>query len=298
MDFSQLRYFQKIAELQHLTRAANELHVSQPALSKVLKTLETELGSTLFDRKGKGMELNEAGRIMKQYTDVILDAMNQAQKELEEYRQTDHATITISTRIAFELLVEAIAEFRRIHPSAKFDIVTDVLLEDSVDTHSDITFFSGMTPAENENTGTLLGESIRLAVAQDHPLARQEQVSLTELSQADYIACAPLDSTLNKMNGLYCEMAGFCPRIAMITPTSHALLMMVQENVGIAMVPEISWIGKMEGQYRIKLLKIINPECRRYIKIRWKTKGSVSKGAVLFREFLIAYFREKFSGAL
>ena len=63
MELLQLIYFDKVAELQHMTRAAQELHLAQPALSKMIKTLETELGVTLFDRIGKRIVLNQNGVI-------------------------------------------------------------------------------------------------------------------------------------------------------------------------------------------------------------------------------------------
>ena len=62
IELQQLEYFKKVAELEHITRAANELRLAQSALSKTIKSIETKLGSPLFDRRNKRIYLNEIGR--------------------------------------------------------------------------------------------------------------------------------------------------------------------------------------------------------------------------------------------
>ena len=67
MNLQQLEYFRVVATLEHITKAANVLHIAQPALSKIIKTLERELGLQLFDRVGKNIVLNENGKILLKY---------------------------------------------------------------------------------------------------------------------------------------------------------------------------------------------------------------------------------------
>ena len=72
MNFLQLSYFKKVAELEHISQAANELYISQPALSKSVHLLEEEIGYPLFTREGTGIRLNENGRILYRYACRIL----------------------------------------------------------------------------------------------------------------------------------------------------------------------------------------------------------------------------------
>ena len=83
MEITHLRYFKKTAELEHITKAAQELHVAQPSLSRTISMLEDELKVKLFNRKGKSIELNEYGIIVLNHTNRIL-------KELEAGNVPQH----------------------------------------------------------------------------------------------------------------------------------------------------------------------------------------------------------------
>ena len=82
MDIHSLIYFKKVAELQHFTRAAEELRVAQPSLSRTISALETELGVKLFDRVGKNVTLNRFGEILLRHTNAILQEMQDISTEL------------------------------------------------------------------------------------------------------------------------------------------------------------------------------------------------------------------------
>ena len=80
MEIHTLTYFKKVAELQHITRAAEELRVAQPSLSRTIAGLEAELGVRLFQRSGKNIRLNRSGEIVLHHTNRIL-------RELQELRE-------------------------------------------------------------------------------------------------------------------------------------------------------------------------------------------------------------------
>jgi LysR family transcriptional regulator, transcription activator of glutamate synthase operon len=91
----QLKYFKKIAEAQSMTRVAEEIHISQSALSKTIRTLETELGVKLFDREGKYIKLNENGKIFLKYVNRNLQSLEDAKKELSDYNSNRNQDIII-----------------------------------------------------------------------------------------------------------------------------------------------------------------------------------------------------------
>ena len=79
-----LRYFQKIAELQHITRAAEILHISQPSLSHIVKVMEIELGVPLFERRGRNIVLTHYGEILLLHTNHIMEELDAAKRFFEE----------------------------------------------------------------------------------------------------------------------------------------------------------------------------------------------------------------------
>ena len=96
IDLHSLIYFKKVAELQHLTRAAEELRVAQPSLSRTIAGLEAELGVKLFDRVGKGIVLNRNGAILLRHTNSVLRELADAQAELADQEAEGNRTVTIS----------------------------------------------------------------------------------------------------------------------------------------------------------------------------------------------------------
>src|SRR5579863_8360952 len=91
----QLRYFAAAARHEHLGRAADELDLSQPALSRSILKLEEELGVQLFDRAGRGMRLNAAGKILLHRVDRACAECDDARRELQEQKSQVRKTISI-----------------------------------------------------------------------------------------------------------------------------------------------------------------------------------------------------------
>ena len=86
MEIQQFRYFLAAARYENLTKAAEDLHIAQPALSQSIKRLETELGVSLFDRKNHRIELNEQGKLLKKRLIPILESIdNRVEPHYEQY---------------------------------------------------------------------------------------------------------------------------------------------------------------------------------------------------------------------
>lgn len=96
MEITHLRYFKKTAELEHITKAAQELHVAQPSLSRTISMLEDELKVKLFNRKGKSIELNEYGIIVLNHTNRILKELEAIHREIDDARENSVMNVTFS----------------------------------------------------------------------------------------------------------------------------------------------------------------------------------------------------------
>jgi len=120
VDLKQLEYFQHVAELGSFTRAATYLSVVQPALSRQIRTLETELGQNLFDRNGRGVILTEAGKRLLEHARGILTQVERARQDLEDHRSADagHLIIGLPPSLGRSITVPLVAEFRARFPKA------------------------------------------------------------------------------------------------------------------------------------------------------------------------------------
>ena len=120
MDLKQLEYFQHVAELGSFTRAAAYLSVVQPALSRQVRALETELGQNLFDRNGRGVILTEAGKRLLEHARGILTQVERARQDLADHRAADagHLIIGLPPSLGRSITVPLVAEFRARLPKA------------------------------------------------------------------------------------------------------------------------------------------------------------------------------------
>ena len=97
MELMQLRYFVTVAQLQHLTRAAEQLRISQPALSKAISRLEEELGTELFDRSTNRIALNSSGRLYLQYVSQALSMLDSGETALQCQAGVVSGSVSIMT---------------------------------------------------------------------------------------------------------------------------------------------------------------------------------------------------------
>ena len=86
LNFTSLQYFQKVAELEHLTKAAEALHIAQPALSRTIRGLEEELNVTLFDHQGRNIHLTRDVHILLKHSKNFLQELDAMEKEFQDSR--------------------------------------------------------------------------------------------------------------------------------------------------------------------------------------------------------------------
>src|SRR3569833_2762248 len=95
LELRHLRYFLTVAELQHVTRAAEALHVTQSTLSHQIRQLEEQLGTELFDRVGRGVQLTQAGRLFRSFAQRALDEVDAGRTALDELGKLLRGTLRI-----------------------------------------------------------------------------------------------------------------------------------------------------------------------------------------------------------
>lgn len=290
MELLQLKYFQTVARLEHMTHAAEELHIPQPALSKTISLLEKELGVLLFDRRGKYIYLNEYGRTFLKGVDQALTALDNVKHELNDLSGKEFGDIKLVILSASPLIPDLLASFRKQHPHINFNLIQHFSNSVSA-TDFDLCISSSPLKLDNTTTIPLITEEIFLAVPLDHPLAKRESIKLIEAANDDFISLKR-GKDLRKITDAFCNYSGFSPNIIFESDDPSTVRGLIKASQGIAFMPSISWGGSTGTS--MKLLHIEEPICERTISLTFKTERYLPHAACLFREFTIDYFA-KFS---
>ena len=128
IDLELYRIFYVVAKHKHMTRASEELHISQPAISQSVKTLEEQLAGTLFLRSNKGMELPEEGKMFYEYVKGALELINNAENEFTSFKDLSKGEIKIgcSTTLTKLVLMDALKDFHKQHPNININITNNL----------------------------------------------------------------------------------------------------------------------------------------------------------------------------
>jgi DNA-binding transcriptional LysR family regulator len=293
VELLQLKYFQTVARLEHMTRAAEELGIAQPALSQTIARLEEELGVPLFDRPGRNIRLNHFGRAYIQRVERIFEELAQGRRELNDLAEGRQGQIELALSAATHLLPDLLSAFRKDHPAIHFQLsqhqdttVTNMVLQLTRGVYD---FWISSPPLQQPGISSvaLLTEDILLAFPSTHPLARRPQIRLHEVAEEPFISLKSGQS-LRQLTDSFCQQAGFRPRIVFESDEPSTIRGLIRAEQGIAFVPAISWRGSVGPA--VMHVTVSEPKCQRTIGLAWLTGRHLSMAAQQFRQFVIDYF--------
>ncbi len=244
MEVGHLRSFVAIAELGVMTRAAVQLHVTQPALSAQLAKLEEEVGAALFDRTPKGMTLTEAGRTLLPYARETLLRLDDAQEALDALTGLDSGSMAIgggATATTY-LLPAILGRFHANHPGIRFYVreqpsrgVVEAVLAGELD-------LGVVTLPIDEAHSQLVVErwvddELRLIVPRGHRLELRKTFRWGDLAETPLVLFEA-GSAVRAHIDASIEEAGVTPNIVMELRSIESIKQMVAQGIGAALVSE------------------------------------------------------------
>lgn len=242
MELRQLRYFVAVARQRHFTRAAEELHVAQPALSQQIQQLERELGVLLFDRGGRRVQLTAPGEAFLARAERILAEVDQARAELQEYVGLVRGRIRLGALPSLaEALPGLLARFHARYPGLEIGLreeSTEQLIEllergqvDLALRHQTLSALPAGSASE-----PLFREELVLVVAPSHAFAQRQRVALAELREQPFILLKP-GSIIRQTVLQACAVEGFAPRVAFESGAIATVRALAAEGLGMAIIP-------------------------------------------------------------
>lgn len=243
IQLKDLKIFVIVAENRSFTKAAEQLFVTQPSLSKSVQKLEKELNVILFDRSNRKLRLTDAGMIVYEKSKEILSTLENISVSLNELSDlvTGHLKIGLPQIIGTFFFPKIAQVYSRKFPGVTLEIkeegglIIEKLVEKGV---LDIGFC--VLPIRNKNlTSTLIyQDEFVLCVSSQHPLAKATSVSMNDLKEESFILFAK-SFALHGLIVNACKSAGYVPRVAFESTQWDLVLELVSSQLGIALVPRI-----------------------------------------------------------
>lgn len=271
IDAAGLRVIRAIADEGSFTAAASALGYSQPAISQMVRRLEERLGTPLVERMGRNVRLTEAGEVLSRHATGVLSSISAAEAEVAAIAglQSGRVRLMAFPSSSSTLVPRALSLVKQRFPEVKVSFAEAeppeslaALRAGECDVAVAFTY-DGLDLTRDDDhlddfvTTKLLDDPVRLALPVDHPLAQQETVDLADLSAASWIAGCP------RCRGhllALAHKAHFAPDVAFETEDYVAVLGLVAEGLGVALVPDL--ILRSAPNARVRVLPIDPPSQR------------------------------------
>jgi DNA-binding transcriptional LysR family regulator len=284
MDLAQLEVFLAVAREGRFSRAAEKLFRTQSAVSQTIHKLEEELGEPLLDRSSRDGLLTDAGRVLQEYAERLLNLRNDAQEALVELRELHKGKLGIAANEFTALyLLPVLGEFRRLHPMIKI-VVQRALgshIPDDVLRHNSELGVLTYDPQEPQLCSTVVYlDELIFVVPPSHPLARAQQVSIRQLGAESFVAHIVSSPYREKVIQAF-KRHKTPLHMDIELPTLQAIKRFVAMGNGVALLPEISVENEL---VRGELVRIAVRELRLHRKLRlvYRKAASLSHAARAF----------------
>jgi DNA-binding transcriptional LysR family regulator len=291
VDLLQLRYFQAVARREHVSRAAGDLHVAQPSLSRAIARLEAELGVPLFDREGRRVRLNRFGTAFARRVDSALAALDEGRRELHDAAGLDHGTVALAAE-TLRTLTGLLAGFLAEHPGVRFRLFqssAQAMLGQLRTGELDLCFASQPLTGPSLETIELASEEVLLAVPSAHPLAGRSRVGIGELADEPFVTTRPGYWQRALADQLFAQ-AGIRPAIACEGDEPGAIRGLISAGLGVGILPAIS--RDAVAHPPVAWLHLDAPGAFRTLRLVWRKDSYMSVAARRFRGIAAEHFSQ------
>ncbi|MEY2599162.1 MAG: hypothetical protein RLZZ142_1421 [Verrucomicrobiota bacterium] len=286
MEIYQLQYFLEVATLRSFTRAAERLHVAQPALSEQIRRLEAELGTRLIDRGRRESCPTAAGKVLMERAQGLLEQLDSTRRAVEDIAGLRSGRLVVAAipSVSACLLPKQIYQFRKAHPSIELLLIegTSEHITEAVESgRADLGIVQLPVPTPRLHSRSLLRESFLLLLPANHPLATHKQVPLSQLADEPFVFYKgrARDSALKA-----CLQAGFAPKIACESGELETVRSLVAAGLGIAILPELA---TLHPPFHGACVRIAPPGIQRELAVISPKRRNPSPAAAIFTEMLL-----------
>lgn len=288
MNLDHLRYFVRLAEVRHYTRAAEQLGISQPSLSHAINQIEAELGVPLFEKSGRNTTLTRFGEEFLECAEHSLSILDAGIETLQRYGRGEGVVrLGFLRTLGINYIPQLTSDFLKADPDCNVQFsfhsgLSSELLEDLIQRKYDFVFCSEPDPALGLNAVAVDSQELVVIVPKDHPLAERESISLAETLPYPAVFFAE-GSGLRKIVDRMYDAVGGKPASVVETEEDEVIAGLVSSGFGTAVVPYMDMLEKLE----VSVLKITDPPYSRNFFMVQNDAAFLTSAAQRFRSFVL-----------
>jgi molybdate transport repressor ModE-like protein len=288
----QVRYFVAVADAGSISRAARQLSVSQSAVTEAIKDLESDLGTALLERSGRGVSLTHRGQMFLRHAGRILEAVADARRTLpDDDSPAGELHLGASSVVAGYILADLLARFRRAFPAVAVEAFEDspeylehLLINGELDVA--VMVVSRLREAAALEARTIEESAYRLWLPLGHPLAGAKAISLAEVAAERHIMLT-LDE-IHETAEAFWRDRGLRPTVAFRTRSVEAVRSLVATGAGVAVLPDLVYRPwSLEGD-RIEARPMLEPLPPVRVGVVWRRGSRLAEPARKFLDVVLS----------
>ncbi|MFJ5769718.1 LysR family transcriptional regulator [Psychrobacillus sp. NPDC093180] len=290
MEWQRLEYFQTLANVQHMTRAAELLSISQPALSRSIASLEEEIGVPLFDRQGRSIILNRYGTMFLERVNRIMNEMSDGLNDIQQLIDPEQGEITLGFlhTLGTSTVPNIIRAFHDKFPHITFQFTqnhTHTLLKQLKSGELDLCLVASIDYEKPIDWLELWRDELFVIVPINHPLANRKSISLNELIHESFISMKKGYALRKTTDSIFSD-TNLLPNIAFEGDEVSTVAGFVSAGLGFSILPD----GEEINPRKIAKLRIEDFVCERVIGMARVENRYLSPAASNFQQFILDYF--------
>jgi DNA-binding transcriptional LysR family regulator len=285
----QLQVFEKVASHLNYSRAAEELYLSQPAVSMQIKQLESHIGLPLFEQMGKKIFLTEAGRELYHYSRNITQQLTEMEGVFDEMKGLGQGKLTLSVvNTANYFTPQLLARFCQRHPNINVILHVanrDAVLKQLADNLTDLAIMGQPPDGRDISAVSFMDNPLVVIAAPRHPLAKLKRVKFSQLAKETFLSREKGSGTRSAMERVFAQH-DIQPRISMEMETNEAIKQAVQAGMGLGILS----LHSIELELETRRLVVLNVEhfpLLRHWFVVHRSNKRLSSAALAFKEFLL-----------
>jgi len=295
MELSQLEVFLAVARERRFSRAAEKLYRTQSAVSQTVHKLERELGEALFDRSSRDGVLTDAGKVLYEYAEKLVNLRAEATESLTELRELQTGKLVIAANEFTALyLLRVLAEFRRLHPMIKITVertlgsrIPDEVLRYNVE--FGVLSYEPQEPALY--SVVVYWDELVFVVPPKHPLASAAEISIRQLGAESFVAHIVSSPYREKVIQLF-KSHKTPLHMDLELPTLQAIKQFVAMGNGVAFVPEISVETELSRGELVRI-PVKELQLKRKLRLIYRRDANLSHAARAFLKVAEAVAHEQ-----